>query len=179
MSIFFKKKKKKSCPQYVNISTFSLGNHGTGVKKQGISFIWWHKTTAKVWRQTPWVQRDATTWVVTTNTIITPSGKKCGWYTLTDLTNNNKYYHNFRVGRRCLRAFGSCFEEGEEVFEWKFTLYCFSLIFVKGRKEGKYRFNTGLLNSTSPRGNLRLGIAANLRGPVLHHINHRIAKQVL
>lgn len=67
--------------------------------------------------QTPRVQRDATTWVITTNAIITPSGKKCGRYILKDLTNDNKHYHNFRVGRRCLRAFGSCFEEQEEVFK--------------------------------------------------------------
>ena len=102
--------------------------------------------------------------------------KKCGQYTLRDLNNNNKCYHNLRVGRRCLRAFGCSFEEGEEVLEWKFTLNCFSLIFVKGRKEGKNHFNTGLLNSTSPRGNLRPRTAASLRGPVLHHIKHNVAK---
>ena len=50
------------------------------------------------------------------------------------------------------------------------------MIFVKERKEGKEYFNTGLLNSTSLMGNLRLQTAANLMGPMLR-IKHTLQKQ--
>lgn len=109
-----------------------------GSKKWGISSSGWHKTTAKVWRQTPGVWRYATTWVVTTKHNHNSIRKKCEQYILRDWGNNSKCYHNFRVGRRCLRAFGSSFEEGEEVLEWKFTLYCFSLTFLsRGERREK------------------------------------------
>lgn len=103
--------------------------------------------------------------------------KKCGQYTLRDLNNatNNKCYHSFRVERKCLRVFGSSFEEGEEVLEFKFTIV-FLWFLSWGERKGKKYFNTGLLNPTSLMGNLRLQTAASLTGPVLHHIKPYIAK---
>lgn len=90
--------------------------------------------------------------------------KICGQYTLRDLSNNNKRYHNVRVRGKCLRVFGSSFEDEGEVLELKVAYYCFSLIFVKGRKEGKEYFNIGLFNSISPMGNLRPQSIARFNG---------------
>lgn len=75
----------------------------------------------------------------------------------------------YGIGRKWVRVLGSSSDEEEVVLGLKLTLYCFSFIFVKGRKEGKKtHFQTGLLSSSSPRGNLRLQTAASLMGPVRH-----------